>query len=532
MALIYRSIFEVASAEFLDSAHDRFVDWLVSKRLPRLALTTDGEVFKPDDGHEVRACRASEGDVEGYRAHLFETRDGDSVRTTFTAIDDRDTRWAWVDVERWADDAFERGWVPFAPRLVGELLDAYDCRRSGTAMRRDYVELEAADVSLLAQELLNGEREVPIVVVSPTREEREGDLSPAQARSAEMARRIAGVGRVVLLGTGATSALSKAMLEALGDGFDVHSGAVRTYLPGLGEPGDRARRHPWVPYRRLANRPPDVASELVAGGLLRAATHQQPPLVWREVLRPLLEGAGALEDQDYPALLEISEAEREELAKTLDERTEQHEEDLESLDQALRDVDRLRVLVRRLEQQVREAGDTVTVDEEPVEDFEPAFCEEVLAEAREKHPLVVLPATLDDGVADLDRHMNESWARKAWRALSAMQAYAEAKRAGTAEGMNLLSYLQTGEGPTVPQGWVALSESETTDRDRRFRGLRTLPVDPRVDASGEIYMPAHIKIQKGGMPCPRIHFYDDTDGATSCIHVGWFGDHLDNKSKS
>jgi len=41
-----------------------------------------------------------------------------------------------------------------------------------------------------------------------------------------------------------------------------------------------------------------------------------------------------------------------------------------------------------------------------------------------------------------------------------------------------------------------------------------------------------IKIEQGGYPSPRIHFHDDTGGATSQVHVGYFGVHLDNKSKN
>lgn len=532
MALIYRSIVEVESPSFVEGAHECFVGWLATKRLPSFDLAADGVVVKPDDGHEMRASRATEGNVDGYRAHLFETRQGEIIRTTFTAIDDTSTRWAWIDVERWAEEAFEPGWVPFAPRLVGDVLDGNDCKRSGMLMRREYVELGSSEVGDLVEQLVSSERDVPIVVVSPTKEEREGDIAPAQDRSEKMARRVAGVASVVLLGPGATSTLSKALFDALGDGFDVHSGAIRTYLPGLGEPGDRPRRHPWVPYSRLANRPPMVASELVAGVLLRGSTHLQPPTVWRDVLRPVLDGTGVLEDKDYPVLLDLAERERDVLALALDVRTEQHEDDLEALDTALRQVDRLDARVRRLEQQVRESGEALVVDDEPAEDFDPAFCEEVLEEARRTLPLVVLPDTVDAGVADLDQHMNQSWARKAWRALRAMQAYAEAKGAGQAQGMNLLSYCQAGDGPIVPEGWIALNESQTTDNNDRFRGLRTLPVDAQAHADGRVYMSAHIKIQKGGTPCPRIHFYDDTDGATGKIHVGWFGDHLDNKSGS
>jgi hypothetical protein len=29
-----------------------------------------------------------------------------------------------------------------------------------------------------------------------------------------------------------------------------------------------------------------------------------------------------------------------------------------------------------------------------------------------------------------------------------------------------------------------------------------------------------------------MHFYDDTDGPTGKVHVGWLGPHLDSKSKN
>ena len=76
------------------------------------------------------------------------------------------------------------------------------------------------------------------------------------------------------------------------------------------------------------------------------------------------------------------------------------------------------------------------------------------------------------------------------------------------------------------------SESQSTDRNERFRSLRTLPLDPTVCGDSRIYMPAHIKIEQGGYPSPRIHFHDDTGGVTGKVHVGYFGVHLDNKSKN
>jgi hypothetical protein len=45
-------------------------------------------------------------------------------------------------------------------------------------------------------------------------------------------------------------------------------------------------------------------------------------------------------------------------------------------------------------------------------------------------------------------------------------------------------------------------------------------------------MEEHIRIEQGGSPSPRIHYYDDTRGVTGKIHVGWFGDHLDSRAKT
>lgn len=77
-----------------------------------------------------------------------------------------------------------------------------------------------------------------------------------------------------------------------------------------------------------------------------------------------------------------------------------------------------------------------------------------------------------------------------------------------------------------------MHESQTTQQNDRFRAERTFRVPHDVEASGECYMGAHIKLRKGGQPAPRIHFYDDTAGETGKIHVGWYGDHLTNSKTS
>jgi hypothetical protein len=59
-----------------------------------------------------------------------------------------------------------------------------------------------------------------------------------------------------------------------------------------------------------------------------------------------------------------------------------------------------------------------------------------------------------------------------------------------------------------------------------------LPISVDVEPVGRTLMEEHIKIEQGGALAPRIHFFDDTSGATGRIHIGWFGHHLDSAAKS
>lgn len=107
--------------------------------------------------------------------------------------------------------------------------------------------LEGDQGALLASQVLHQDREVPIVVVTPTSRERQDALPAPADRARELQRRLAGIAPVFLLGQGAVTTFSKAILPA-GDQMDVHSGAVRTYLPGAGSDGDAPWRHRYEVY--------------------------------------------------------------------------------------------------------------------------------------------------------------------------------------------------------------------------------------------------------------------------------------------
>lgn len=380
----------------------------------------------------------------------------------------------------------------------------------------------------VSRQILDSDRELPFVVVSPTREERDGDMQPTEERASEINRRLIGIAPVVVLGPGAVTTFSSAMLRELGGGFDVHSGAIRTYLPGITS-GDSPRRHRFIPFHRIRGRLPRVSADIIAAAIQRGACAQSPPSVWRDELRPLLEPAGASDDEIEAELLRL-EREREQERALRARAEETLETERETAGATERENDDLRRRVAWLERGMQELGSPAEPTPEDDDQFDPDFCGEVPAEVDGRLLGVEFPEDQWHYADELDTHVSASWAKRAWRAFKAMDAYASAKANGGFEG-NFRAYCEAGHLDAIPLLWIALSESETTDSNERFRSLRTFPLDPAVCGEHEIYMPSHIKIEQGGYPSPRIHFHDDTAGATSRVHIGYFGGHRDNKSK-
>jgi hypothetical protein len=533
MALIFRSLVEVEASDFVDAAPDLFLEWLRRKlRTPVLEMTVDGVPVQLERGNETCAVAATDGGATAFRGHLFERRPTEQVKTTFTAISGDGSVWAWVDLERWSEDAWERTWVPYAPAIVSSVLGAARCYRGPTGLDGTHHVVAGQRGSLLARQVLDPSRVLPLVVASPTSEELADDMTPALERAVELQRRLAGVAPVYVLTSGAVESFSIEMLRG-GEGMDVHSGAVRVYLPRAGGPGDDPGRHRYIPFGRVS-RYPDSAARLIAPELLRAASHQAPPPHWAH-LRSLPEFAsGVTRDEILAELLVEAERERDEAisradsAETgADEATERADYAEEFQDELLTEQDALRRRVRYVEGKLRETGETV--DAEPTDEaFAPASVEDVLHHARSEFGHLVFGPKVDGGVAELDDQIRPAWARKALLALRALQAFAEA--AGSGFAGDFRAFCESDTMDCVPTSWVAMRESEATDNNKVFRQLRTFAVDPGVSESGLVYMPAHIKLDRGGYPAPRIHFHDDTGGATGKIHIGWIGPHLASQS--
>jgi hypothetical protein len=534
VALIYRSLVQVADEDFLERTRGLFDAWASKKVGTMVTCAEEGAVEHKGVAYEFGSTADADAETAGLRARLYEDRGEEQVRLTVTALSADGQRWLWTDVERWTEAAYDPSWIPYAPRLVVDVLKTLDAHAAGVRLPSGVETFGRDAVDDLVDKLFDEDRSVPVVVVSPTREEREDDIRPCLARADELQRRLTGVALIATLAPGATGTLSKALTDRLGPDWDVHSGAVRTYLPGLGAEGDARRRHRFVPYRRLAGRPPDTAARLIAVPLVQASCLQPPPTIWRDRVRRLPAFAGATADADLDELLGEAEAERD-LAIAAQEVAELRlAEDRETVDEVMGQLERLTRRVAYLESEL-EKTNAAALHTQPAEGpFDPDFCEEVAEHAAETLPLVGIGDGVLAAAANLDVHTDcGSWARKAWRCLQALQAYAETKAAGDAQGWDFKRFCeQSGHPAVIPASWVAPGESKTTDTNKTFRALRTLPVPADIDDSGALYMPAHIRVEKGGTPCPRIHFHDDTDGTTGKIHVGWFGDHLDSRAKS
>jgi hypothetical protein len=538
LALIYRSILEIedADGEFVERLRRHVRDWLRWKlRDDAVDLVESGRL----DGHDIEVGVRSGADdsCAVTRIEVFEGNrdDGVQVKTTATAIRDGSASWAWVDLERWTPEHAAVPWTPAPPGVVTTLLIHENASRGNLALGRNETVVEGDGGTLVADLVLDADRLLPLIVVSYSERE-DGGAERAIERGHELARRLAGVASVYVLGEGAVSAFSRAMLESVGEGMDVYSGAARVYLPGAGSDADSPSRHRFVPFRRLEGRPANFAARILGPSLLQRSAETPPPPVWRTSARALV--VSDRSGNEYEDLLLVADDEIRDLQATADDLRSTVTELRDSLDlqvadndDLLRQNDDLGRQLRFLRNQLGAAAASMTVVDVPPR-FEPVLCTEVLQGARETLSMIEIPGSVDEGAEDLDAHGDESTAGRAWLALEALDNYAQLKASGDFDGSFLL-YCEQGVGDfRIPASWVAPAETAMTLNEPRFRRLRILPVSKAVDDSGAVLMQEHIRVKGGRPPAPRIHYYDDTRGSTGKVHVGWLGPHLDSWGKS
>jgi hypothetical protein len=155
--------------------------------------------------------------------------------------------------------------------------------------------------------------------------------------------------------------------------------------------------------------------------------------------------------------------------------------------------------------------------------FVPQSCSEALAWAMANCPHLEFSPGADDDIAELDAMQNWSHVAQRIKAdLELLNRFAEEHKAGTVK----VGFYNWAQFQGYSSSLLALRESESTDNNRKLRRERTFKVPAKADPTGEMYMPAHMKLP-GNYPIkPRIHFTLDTLPSLGKIYVGYIGPHL------
>jgi hypothetical protein len=523
MSLLYRSIFSLPRPDLVAHVRALFEDWLRAEGV-EVEVPTEGAAHTDDV--EVNVAQAVDGQLEAIRLALHEDRRGERWSTTVTAISEDRDRCVWIDLERVTEDPYGRPPNFTVPGLIRDLLAGGDAHVGPTALLTEPIIVDKNTIDELVAQLNNPARLIPIVVLS---RDRYATPEGALERGEQLLRRILGLAPVYVLDGAATSALS----ETLGPDLAVLGGAVRTYLPELTVPDRSPKRHPFIAGRIFSSQP-SAAATRIQRSLVQQAIALRPPDVYRDRVIalpgfPRYQG-GAKDEELLTELIEV-ENERDQLARELTKLRDEVEFGVLQLDEAEAELDRAQARIRYLEGRLRAVGDSAADEKTPSSAIPETAesCLEAVGLARQYLGNLEV-GDIDFHAAILDTYpKSASWGRKAWRAFRALHDYADAKSSGAFAG-DFLAYCADGQlaSVAIPAAWVAMKESESTDNNPRYRGARTFPVPEEVDTDELVYMCSHIKIETGGRPAPRIHFYDDTGGRTGLVYVGYFGEHLPN----
>ena len=158
--------------------------------------------------------------------------------------------------------------------------------------------------------------------------------------------------------------------------------------------------------------------------------------------------------------------------------------------------------------------------------FVPQSCSDAVAWAMVNCPHLAFSSRADEDIAELDQMTN--WSHVAARIkqdLEMLNSFADDWLKGRVK-LSFYQWAQLRGGYSDKN--LAMKESKSTNENPRFRQQRTFSVPREADQSGQLYMPAHLKLP-GGYPIgPRIHFSIDTLKPTGKLYIGYIGPHREN----
>ncbi|MFJ2787505.1 MULTISPECIES: hypothetical protein [unclassified Streptomyces] len=564
--LVYRAVLPLPETEqdqMFARARSCFTSWLESKGLTTqlssgIHRLTSTYTLTVTDSYD------SDGHQTALRLRLRENKEDrqeGTWQTTLTSAVERDSDAAYVgvDLEHYPSPG-RRQATPFPPRLVRELLDHFTVTDGTTRLSTTPHPIGTASVDVLLSALVDPDRELPLVLVA----EPPGEDADWEKLLTKVVRNLAGIASVYRLEREAIPIFR----EGAGDRHDVFPGQIRTYLPDitLGSAED-GRRHRLLTYRRLRDPKFHNADIRIARHpRLHAVTTPQPTLLAEAAfpgIEAVLKGLRAARSQTVQsqenenvdslraqlntanhtidkALEELSEAasardlaerSRRALDQQLQEAIDRYECEIADHDATQAGLSTLRHQVAFLQQRLVEAGKAGDAYTPPIEEPAPMSFSELNERVHDRMKHLFL--TYDKSkAADLDDDMKSStWVSKVWDALLALDSYSASSSITEGFDGTFRDFCEVApQGMrTYPASRVAMVESDSVRNDKKgHRRQRMFEVPADVDASRKIFMEAHIKIDNKGRIAPRIHFYDDTAGATGKVVVGYIGAHLSN----
>jgi len=398
------------------------------------------------------------------------------------------------------------------PKFVSELVDQLDARIAGSLPAAGFLQEDEIEDWLVASK---SDGQAVLVV----RESSEDTPPQVLQQAAKQIRGMAGIGSI-------SRHLTELCLEAVERDERVNPGAIIYLGRRNGEfdssiaPAMMVSRYPDSSIRRnhrlcliwqsLLELPPDVAQRV------------------RELTSARLNSGRTQEEEDVYEDLETQLTENESLDRQLAEQAKQFEDlmaDYYVTNHELQNV-RSRLYYREKRLRELESYSILQVEDEDAHEVEPDSCTEAVSLACELLTGLEIRGDMRR-VAELDKYpKSQIWAQKIWSALFSLNSFTKCRSAGEFDN-NFFLFCDNPpmEGVGYYANHVAMVESDSTNNDPYTREVRTFSVPPTVQRSGSVYMPAHIKIDGGGSPAPRIHFYDDTSGSGK-VYVGYIGEHL------
>jgi hypothetical protein len=514
LSVIYRTIFEIDDSATVADVETIFTDWLRTKNL----RTPPNFDVPPEEGEVVHgAYRLSrrESALDSLPATRIRFTQEDTVgewwATELTTWSTTEARWLWIDLIRVAEDPYARPAPHSVPRLTEMLLHKFQSRSGGDVLvPMPLVVRESASARALAQRVLDAKRSVPFIVMTLGHGETEASLKD---RANEVQRRVCGIASVILLFGPAQPEFER----TIGEDLSVFGGGLRTYLPGVTQ--RHARRNRYIPGARLAELD-QYGWDRAFRGLVQQATSARPPAEVRSDLVHAFRGATTDRGSEelLADLIAVETATEEKDAKIAD-LTAQLRQILDDTDALRHDLDKAQRTVAWHESN---SGTPAPIVTEEDADPPPSTCTEAIERSIDELDFVVVGDAAIDHVGLLDNEGRRSvWAETLWNALSALNAYGEAKSDGFDGDIAMWLELNAKH----PVDYVG-NEGPTVRRTEKYRAPRTFSVPTEVDESGRKEMFTHVRIGSGKPPAPRLHFYDDTRGSSTKVHVGYVGPHL------